>query len=115
MNQGERDGPTWLMAAAIALLALNLRPGVASVGPVLAELQRGLDMGSTTAGVLTALPGLCVAVFGAIAAPVAARAGTSRVLAVAALLVALALSGRAITGSVRVFLALSTVAFVLLG
>ena len=45
--------PGWLVVLAVVLVAVNLRPGATSVGPVLAEVQQGLGLSSTMAGVLT--------------------------------------------------------------
>ena len=60
--------PGWLVVLAVAVVAVNLRPGATSVGPVLAEVQQGLGLSPTMAGVLTALPGLTFAAAGACAA-----------------------------------------------
>ncbi|HLL09323.1 MAG TPA: hypothetical protein VK393_11790, partial [Nocardioidaceae bacterium] len=56
----------------VVSLAVNLRPAVLSVGPVLDEIRTGLGMSATVAGLLTTLPVLCFAGFGALA-PVLAR------------------------------------------
>ena len=61
-----------MVLVAILLLSVNLRPAAVSVGPVLDELRDGLDMGAGAAGLLTSLPVLAFAVFGALA-PAAAR------------------------------------------
>lgn len=52
--------------AVVALLvaAVNLRPAVTSLGPVLEEVRRGLGMSSTVAGLLTSVPTLCFSLFG---------------------------------------------------
>ena len=50
-----------------SLLALNLRPAAVSVGPVLGEVRDGLGMSRPAAGLLTSLPVLAFAVFGALA------------------------------------------------
>ena len=55
------------------LLSLNLRTAAVSVGPVLDEVRAGLGMSAASAGLLTSLPVLAFAVFGALA-PAAARA-----------------------------------------
>jgi MFS transporter, CP family, cyanate transporter len=60
-----------LMAAWALLVALNLRPPVASLGPVLYDLRTDLDLTRGLAGLLTTLPVLC---FGLLA-PLAGRAG----------------------------------------
>ncbi len=94
----------------IVVLAFNLRPAAVSVGPVLDEIRGGLDMSATTAGMLTTLPVLAFAGFGA-AAPWLARAvGLHRITLLALGAVVLGLAGRAWTGSVPVFLALSLLA-----
>ncbi|MEU3568858.1 MFS transporter [Kitasatospora sp. NPDC036755] len=62
----------WLFAIAIAAAALNLRPVVTSLGPLLDQVREGLGMNPTLAGLLTAVPTLCFALFG-FAAPAAAR------------------------------------------
>ncbi|WP_243737557.1 hypothetical protein [Blastococcus xanthinilyticus] len=53
-----------LMAVAIVLTALNLRTAVTSVGPVLEEIERGLGISSSLAGVITTMPVLCFALIG---------------------------------------------------
>jgi len=56
-----------LVVVGIAALGFNLRPAAVSVGPVLREITAGLGMSSTTAGVLTTLPVVAFAGFGALA------------------------------------------------
>ena len=51
-------------AVAVVVVSLNLRPAVASVGPVLNEIRRDLGLSSTAAAVLTSAPVFC---FGALA------------------------------------------------
>ena len=68
-----------LLLGGLLLLSLNLRPAAVSVGPVLDELRDGLDMGPASAGLLTSLPVLAFAVFGALAPAAAARLGPHRV------------------------------------
>ncbi|QWF83046.1 CynX/NimT family MFS transporter [Amycolatopsis sp. CA-230715] len=63
---------TGLLAVAVVLTALNLRPAITSVGPLLGEAQESLGASSTWAGALTTLPALCFAIAG-LAAPVLAR------------------------------------------
>jgi CP family cyanate transporter-like MFS transporter len=101
---------TVLVLVAILLLSINLRPAAVSVGPVLAELRDGLDMGPASAGLLTSLPVLAFAVFGALAPSVARRLGPHRVTLLALLAVVVGLGGRAVAEQETVFLALSLVA-----
>ena len=99
-----------LVLLGLVLLSLNLRPAAVSVGPVLAEVRDGLGMSGTTAGLLTSLPVLAFACFGALAPAAARVAGVHRVTLLALLAVAAGLSGRAVTHSEPVFLVLSMVA-----
>ena len=99
-----------LVLLAVLALSFNLRPAAVSVGPVLEEVRQGLAMGSGTAGVLTALPALAFAGFGALAPWAARVVGLHRVTLLALLAVVAGLGGRAVTGSVPVFLLLSVVA-----
>ncbi|MEV7428522.1 MFS transporter [Nocardioides sp. NPDC092400] len=99
-----------LLLVGVLLLSLNLRPAAVSVGPVLDEVRDAFGMSGATAGLLTSLPVLAFAVFGAFA-PTAARAvGLHRVTLLALLAVGGGLLGRAVTGSETVFLGLSLLA-----
>lgn len=94
---------TLLLGIAIALLAFNLRPAVASVGPVLPEIREGLGLGGGQTAVLTMLPVLC---FGlpALAAPrLARRAGIEPVLMGVLLALVAALVGRVLGGPSLLF------------
>ena len=48
-----------LLALSVVLVAINLRPAVAGVGPVLPELRAGLPLSGAGAAVLTTLPVVC--------------------------------------------------------
>jgi CP family cyanate transporter-like MFS transporter len=94
-----------LIAVAIVALAVNLRPAAGSVGPVLQDLRQALGMGSTTAGVLTTLPVLCFAGFGALA-PWGGRAfGIHRFMLMSLLLLAVSLGLRAFADTTLTFFA----------
>jgi CP family cyanate transporter-like MFS transporter len=92
------------------VLAFNLRPAAVSVGPVLHAAQEGLGMSATVAGVLTSLPVLAFAVFGALAPRIAHVVGVHRTSFLALLGVVLGLGVRPLVDSVPLFLALSVVA-----
>ena len=94
----------------LVLLSFNLRPAAVSVGPVLDEVRDGLGMSAATAGLLTSLPVIAFAVFGALAPTAARRIGPHRVTCLALLAAALGLLGRALVGNQVAFLALSLVA-----
>ncbi|MDP2775905.1 MAG: MFS transporter [Nocardioides sp.] len=99
-----------LVLVGIVVLAFNLRPAAVSVGPVLAEIRAGLGMTGTEAGVLTALPVVAFAVFGALAPRIAALVGTHRLTLLALAGVVVGLFGRSRVDAVLPFLALSLLA-----
>jgi CP family cyanate transporter-like MFS transporter len=99
-----------LVVVGIVVLGFNLRPAAVSVGPVLGDITTGLRMSPTTAGVLTTLPVLAFAVFGAVAPWLARMVGLHRVTLVALVAVVVGLTGRARVHAVPVFLLLSLTA-----
>ncbi|MBB1260812.1 MFS transporter [Streptomyces alkaliterrae] len=99
-----------LVAAGLVLTALNLRPAVAGLGPLLAEVRTGLGMSGTVAGLLTSAPALCFALFGGLAPRLARRFGPTTVVAGAVLVLALGLLLRPLAGSTAVFLGTSALA-----
>ncbi|HEV7934764.1 MAG TPA: MFS transporter [Actinomadura sp.] len=68
----------------IVLIALNLRPAVAGVGPLLTEIRGDLGLSSAAAGALTTLPVLCFGFFGLLA-PVLRRGRREETLLVASM------------------------------
>ncbi len=94
----------------IVLLSLNLRPAAVSVGPVLKEVRDSFGMSPAAVGLLTSLPVIAFAIFGALAPAAAARFGVHRVTLVAVLIVIAGLAGRAVTHSEALFLLLSLLA-----
>ena len=99
-----------LVLVGIVVLAFNLRPAAVSVGPVLSEIIDDLQMTATTAGVLTTLPVLAFAVFGAMAPWLARALGLHKLTLLALVAVVIGLSLRARTESVLLFLLLSLLA-----
>ncbi|MDA8439867.1 MAG: MFS transporter [Propionibacterium sp.] len=99
-----------LVLVALLVLAFNLRPAAVSIGPVLGQLQHDLGMNDTMAGVLTALPSLCFAGFGALAPLVARRLGLTRAVFAGTVLIVVGQVARAYVSSAWVFLLLSAVA-----
>lgn len=102
-----RPGPAWMLGTAIVLLALNLRVAVGSVGVVVDPLREDLGMSATVAGVLTTLPVLCFAVFGAATSRVTRRLGLDRTAAALLVVLAVGLLARAVVDAAPAFLALS--------
>ncbi|GAA1161812.1 CynX/NimT family MFS transporter [Nocardioides aquiterrae] len=101
---------TILVLVGIVLLSSNLRPTAVSVGPVLAEVRDAFSMSGPVAGLLTSLPVVAFAVFGALAPAAARRIGIHRVTLLSILAAVAGLLGRAVTGSEALFLVLSLLA-----
>lgn len=99
-----------VLSLAVALAAVNLRPGASSVGPVLEELRSALGMGSVTAGLVTALPPLCFGLGGAVAVGLARRIGLTWGITVGLATATVALLLRVTTDLDPIFLALTVLA-----
>ena len=106
-----RRAPAWLALGAMVLLAMNLRPGATSLGPVVEEFERDLGVSSTLSGILTAMPGIAFAIFGAFAVTTAVRLGVNTALTVSAGLAAAGLLLRAYADNFWGFLLFTMVAF----
>ncbi|GAA3057400.1 MFS transporter [Kitasatospora albolonga] len=100
----------WLLALAVAVAALNLRPVVTSLGPMLDQVRSDLHMSATVAGLLTAVPSLCFAVFGLAAPALARRLGPVVVVTAGLGAIALGVLARSFAGGTAVFLLLTAVA-----
>jgi CP family cyanate transporter-like MFS transporter len=87
-----------LLAVAVVLTALNLRPAVTSVAPLLGDMRADLGTSATWAGLLTTLPTLCFAGAGLAAPALSARIGTSRTIAVGLVALAVGLGVRTLDG-----------------
>ncbi|KDN17955.1 CynX/NimT family MFS transporter [Amycolatopsis rifamycinica] len=91
-----------LLAVAVVLTALNLRPAITGVGPMLAEMRQDLGASVVWAGVLTTLPTLCFAGAGLAAPLLARRAGIGVAIAIALAALAAGLVLRVLDGPVVV-------------
>lgn len=102
--------PSPLVLAGIVLLALNLRPAAASVGPVLPDVIRGAGLGHAQTALLTALPALAFACFAAAGPAMARLFGVHRATLLALFAIAIGLFARSLADDSWVFLVLSTIA-----
>lgn len=93
------------LGVGLVALAFNLRPAAVSVGPVLADIRVGLSMSATTAGLVTTLPVLSFAIFGAVAPWCARVLGVHRVMLVSLLLAAAGMGVRASAEGSGLFIA----------
>lgn len=83
---------TGLWVALIFLVSLNLRPAIAAVGPVLAQMGTDLAWGEGVQGVLTAIPLIAFAVVSPLVTFLARRIGIDISILLALLCIAAAIS-----------------------
>lgn len=99
-----------ILTVGLVLAALNLRPAITSLGPLLEEVRDSLHMSGSVAGVLTSVPPLCFAVFGFMAPRLARRFGPSAVVCAGMVAIAAGLLLRPFVGGTAGFLAASALA-----
>nr|WP_277605772.1 MFS transporter [Glycomyces sp. L485] len=99
-----------MLVAGVVLAAFNFRTAVTSVGVLLSELQAGLGMSETVAGVLTTLPVVAFAALGAFAPRLTRRFGARAVITFALLGMSVGLVARAYAGHAALFLLFSLLA-----
>ncbi|MFG0632380.1 CynX/NimT family MFS transporter [Pseudomonas sp. xss_2] len=94
----------WLLLLGLVLVALNLRPALSSMAPVLGQVSEGLGLSASAAGLLTTLPVLCLGLFAPLAPVLARRFGSERVILGILLTLALGIVIRSAFGAIGVFL-----------
>lgn len=99
--------PVVLAFVAVAVAAVNLRAGIASLGPVLSDVLDAYGTSSSYAGLITALPGVLFGVMGLCAVPLARRMGLSRTILVGMVVSLVGLVARPWVGSMAVFITLT--------
>ncbi len=75
---------------ALLLVALNLRPALASLGPVLESVRSDLHLSYGMAGLLTSLPVICIGLFAPAAIPLKRRYGGRLTILGATLIIGIA-------------------------
>ena len=70
-----------LLAGGMILVAVNLRPAAASIGPVLGRIQSSTALSSGWAGALATLPVLCFGLLAPLAPVLARRRGVQTSIA----------------------------------
>ena len=82
MSDATQTSPTspqnrpWLMLVSLVLVALNLRPALSSMAPVLGQVSEALGLSASQAGLLTTLPVLCLGLFAPLAPWLSRRLGS---------------------------------------
>lgn len=99
-----------LVVLALVLLAFNLRTTVASLPPLLGAIERDLALSGAAAGLLTALPVLCMALFAPVAHRLAHRFGREATALAAVVLVGVGNGLRGWGGQAAVLFAATFVA-----
>lgn len=94
----------WLLLLGLVLVALNLRPALSSMAPVLGQVSEGLGLNASQAGLLTTLPVLCLGLFAPLAPVLARRFGSERVILGILATLALGIVLRSTFGAMGVFL-----------
>lgn len=92
-----------LLAGGVILVAINLRPAAASIGPVLDRIQSDTGLSSGWAGALTTLPVLCFGLLAPLAPPLARRLGVHTAIAVAMVVLVAGILARLVPGAVFLF------------
>jgi CP family cyanate transporter-like MFS transporter len=95
-------GGPWLLLALI-LVAINLRPALSSLAPVLKTVQAGTGLSATAAGLLTTVPVLCLGLAGPLAPRLARRFGSEKVVWWILLLMAAGIVLRSLGGRTGLF------------
>lgn len=112
-GRGTGSVARWLpgiVMAGIVLAALNLRPAITSLGPLMAEVRAGLGMSASVAGLLTSVPAMCFAAFGIAAPRLARRWGPGAIVCAGMAAIAVGVALRPYTGGTGGFLAASALA-----
>ncbi|MBK4992920.1 CynX/NimT family MFS transporter [Pseudomonas sp. S37] len=94
----------WLLLLGLVLVALNLRPALSSMAPVLGQVSESLGLNASQAGLLTTLPVLCLGLFAPLAPMLARRFGSERVIVGILVILALGIVLRSSFGVAGVFL-----------
>jgi CP family cyanate transporter-like MFS transporter len=84
----------WAMLTALLAVAVNLRVTITSIPPLIDTIVRDLGLSHAMAGVLTALPVLCMGVFAPVASRLAHRLGAVVAVLLSAVAILLGTLGR---------------------
>jgi MFS transporter, CP family, cyanate transporter len=95
--------PGLALAAGVVLIAVNLRPALAAVGPVLVDVRARLHLSAAAGALLTTVPLVCFAALAPVAPRLARRYGMERVLAAVLAVVAAGLLLRVSLGVAGLF------------
>ncbi|BBP57654.1 cyanate transporter [Pseudomonas sp. St316] len=100
---------TWLMVS-IVLVALNLRPSMAAVGPLLSAIRGEVPLSFSTASLLTMLPVMAMGLAMFLGMRIALRIGEHRTIVLSLLIIGLATASRLYLDSAAGLIASAVVA-----
>ncbi|WP_454117735.1 MFS transporter [Microbacterium lacticum] len=111
--------PVWqgrtLAFLGIVLVAFSLRSAVASLSPILAEIEADFTVPAWILGLIGAAPPICFAVFGIVTPALERRFGLERLAAAAMIVAAAAMVGRALASDALLLLLGTAVLFAAIG
>lgn len=99
--------PALLAVVAVFIASLNLRPAIASLGVVITDITEHFGAGGAAAGILTALPGFCFAIFGIGAVPLARKIGLTATMTIGMAVSLVGVGLRPWVGEIWVFILLT--------
>ncbi|AIY05564.1 major facilitator transporter [Planococcus sp. PAMC 21323] len=81
MTETKRKSALGLMVIAILFVALNLRPAISSIGPMLEPIRNDLNLSNSEVSLLTAIPVFCMGLFAPLAIVFGRKFGMKRSIA----------------------------------
>ncbi|WP_236610182.1 CynX/NimT family MFS transporter [Planococcus halocryophilus] len=81
MSEKKRKSALGLMVIAILFVALNLRPAISSIGPMLEPIRIDLNLSNSEVSLLTAVPVFCMGIFAPLAIVFGRKFGMKRSIA----------------------------------
>lgn len=95
--------PTFWLLAGLLLIAVNLRPALSSLSPLLKQVRLETGLSASAAGLLTTAPVICLGLFGMLAPRLAGRFGSERTILAALLGLAAGILLRSLGGIPALF------------
>ncbi|MDD9268336.1 CynX/NimT family MFS transporter [Paenibacillus sp. GCM10023248] len=100
----------YLIAVALFVASLNLRPAINSIAPLLDNIRADLGMSGSVASLLTSIPVLCMGLFSPLAVKAGGRWGIEKVMGISLIIIAIGTALRIFTNSVFFFIVTALVA-----
>ncbi|RED66325.1 CynX/NimT family MFS transporter [Cohnella lupini] len=100
----------FLIALALFIAALNSRPAINSIAPLLDNIRTDLGMSGSVASLLTSIPVLCMGLFSPIAVKAGRKWGIEKVIGVALMIIAVGTAIRVFSNSVFYLLVTALIA-----